>query len=76
LAHSPLSKQPKSTKLLATERIANKARSFTEADEWEIQQHLSMTPQERMRAAKLLKERMFPGKNPDVREWHRTRKGE
>ena len=58
------------------ERVANKARSFREADEQEIQQHLSMTPQERMRAAKLLKERMFPGKNPDVREWHRTRKSE
>jgi hypothetical protein len=56
------------------ERVANKARSFREADEWEIQQHLSMTPQERMRAAKLLKERMFPGKNPDIREWHRSQK--
>jgi hypothetical protein len=62
------------TQTIDIERIANKARSFTEADEWEIQQHLSMTPQERMRAAKLLKERMFPGKNPDVREWHRSQK--
>ena len=58
------------------ERVANKARSFAEADEWEIHQHLSMTPQERMRAAKLIKERLFPGKNPDIREWHRARKSE
>jgi hypothetical protein len=58
------------------ERIVHKARNFAEAGEWEIRQHLEMTPQERMRAAKLLKERLFPGKNPDVREWHRTRKGE
>jgi hypothetical protein len=58
------------------ERVVNKAANFAEADEWEIRQHLAMTPQERMRAAKALKERMFPGKNPDVREWHRSQKGD
>jgi hypothetical protein len=56
------------------ERIVHKAANFKEADEWEIQQHLAMTPQERMRVAKAIKERMFPGKNPDVREWHRSQK--
>jgi len=56
------------------ERVANKARSFREADEWEIQQHLSMTPQERMRAAKLLKERMFPGKSRHPRMASITKK--
>ena len=58
------------------ERVVNKARTFAEADEWEIQQHLSMTPRERMRAAKLLKERIFPDYNPDIREWHLARKSE
>lgn len=61
--------------LVSMERVAHKARGFKEADEWEIRQHLAMTPRERMRAARVLKERMFPGKNPDVREWHRATSG-
>jgi hypothetical protein len=56
------------------ERVVNKSKSFAEAQEWDIRQHLEMTPDERMRAAKILKDRMFPGKNPDIREWHRSQK--
>jgi hypothetical protein len=56
------------------ERIVHIARSFAEADKWDIRQQMAMTPQERMRVAKAIKERMFPGKNPDIREWHRTQK--
>jgi hypothetical protein len=56
------------------ERVVHKAKSFAEADEWEIRQHLAMTPRERMRAARIIKDRLFPGKNPDVREWHRSQK--
>lgn len=57
------------------ERIVHKARNFEEAEKWDIQQHISMTPQERMRAAREIRDRMFPGKQPDVREWHRSQKG-
>jgi hypothetical protein len=56
------------------ERIVHKAASFAEANEWEIRQHLELTPQQRMRAAKAIKERMFPGRNVDIREWHRSQK--
>ena len=55
------------------ERIANKSRSFVEAETWDIQQQLALTPQERMRAAQTLKKRLFPGRRPDVRECHRQR---
>ena len=56
------------------ERIGVKARSFKEAAEADIRQHLAMTPTERMRAARELKDRMYPGNNPDIREWHRQQK--
>ena len=49
------------------ERIVNVATSFAEADEWDIQQCLAMTPAERQRAAKMLKLRLFPQAS-DVRD--------
>jgi hypothetical protein len=54
------------------ERIVHKARNFAEAHALELRQNLAITPQERMRAAKAIKDRMFPGRNPDVREWHQN----
>jgi hypothetical protein len=56
------------------DRIAQKSTDFSTAAEWDIQQHLEMTFRERMAASRLLKARLFPGKNPDVREWHRRPK--
>ena len=53
--------------------VVHKAKGFKEAEEWDIQQQVSMTPQERARVAQVLRERAYPGKNKDVREWHRTR---
>jgi hypothetical protein len=58
------------------ERIVHKARSFREADAWDISQHRAMTPNERMRAAREIRERVFPGPNPDIREWHRRKRDE
>ncbi len=52
------------------ERIVRKSRSFADADAWDIQQQVSMTPQERMRAARALKDRLFPGKTPEVPATH------
>ncbi len=52
-------------------RVVNKAASFEEAESWDIKQQIEMTPQERMRAARAIKDRLFPPPQPDVREWHR-----
>lgn len=40
------------------ERIVKKSFDFESAQEWDIEQHLQMTPQERQRASRLLKERV------------------
>lgn len=52
------------------ERIAKKSKSFAEADAWDREQHRQMTPTERMAAGRAIKNRLFPGKQPDVRECH------
>jgi len=54
------------------ERIVNKARSFKAAADWDIRQNVTMTPQERMKAALELKRRAFPQPWKDVRECHRN----
>ena len=54
------------------ERIARKFKSFKAAEEAERRLQKSMTPDERMRIARELRDRVFPGKQPDVREWHRS----
>ena len=56
----------------ATERTVHKSHDFEGATEWDVHQHLNMSPQERLRAARTLKERAFPADAPDVRECHRT----
>jgi hypothetical protein len=52
------------------ERIVKKSRTFAEAEAWEKQQYREMSPRERMRAARQIKNRLFPGNRPDVRECH------
>src|SRR5882672_11645370 len=52
------------------ERVAKKSRGFAEAEAWDIEQHISLTPRERMRAARALKDRLFRRKTPDVRQCH------
>jgi len=54
-------------------RIVHKASSFKEAEEWNIYQQVTMTHQQRMAAARALKERVY-GKNvKDVRECHKRK---
>ena len=53
------------------ERTVNKTTSFAAAREWEIEQEVAMTPLERLRAARALKQRVYPAASPDVRECHR-----
>ncbi|MBU4268750.1 MAG: hypothetical protein KJ808_07900 [Acidobacteria bacterium] len=55
---------------LKTNRIVNKSVGFREAQEWDIMQQISMTPEQRQRAAKELKLRFFGKKSPDVRAPH------
>ena len=55
------------------ERVVNKADSFEQADEWDIRQQVEMTPAERMRIARALKKRAYPGPVKDIRECHRER---
>jgi hypothetical protein len=53
------------------ERIVHKASSFQEADRWDVEQQVSMSPEERLRAARVLKDRAFPADSKDVRACHR-----
>ena len=54
------------------ERVVHKARSFEEVAEHDVLKQAEMPPQERMRIARILKDRAYPGDRPDVRERHRT----
>ena len=54
------------------ERVVHKARSHQDAHAWDIEQHRAMTPEERMRAARQLKDRVYPPDAKDVRAWHRS----
>jgi hypothetical protein len=49
-------------------RVVHKARSFAEAEEWDILQNVRMSADERRHAALELKRRVFGDKQPDVRE--------
>jgi hypothetical protein len=50
------------------ERIANKAHGFDDAKRWDIAQSAAMTPDERRRVAKALRDRYFGTSCPDVRD--------
>ena len=49
------------------ERKVNIAKSFEEADKWDIEQQINMTAQQRQKAAKELKKRFYGTNPPDVR---------
>ena len=55
------------------ERVVHKAKSFREAERLDIEQQVAMTPNERIRAAKVLRDRGYPANPKDVRECHRSR---
>lgn len=50
------------------ERVANKARGFDAAREWDVAQNADMTPDERRRVAKALRDRYYGKDPPDVRD--------
>ena len=49
-------------------RVFNKAKSKQEADEWDIIQNISMTPDERFDVVDELRKRVYGKNRPDVRE--------
>ena len=51
--------------------VVHISHSFAEAEQWEIQQEINMTAQQRMAAAKKLQEWVYGKKTKDVRAWHR-----
>ena len=53
------------------ERVVHKAGSVEETADREVQQQVAMSPQERMRIARVLKRRAYPADAKDVRECHR-----
>jgi hypothetical protein len=59
--------EPSSRKI---DRSFNKAMSFSAAKQWDILQQISLTPEQRQRAAKELKERVFGKHAPDIRASH------
>ena len=52
------------------DRVAKRSRGFAEAEAWDIEQHVSLTPRQRMAAARALKDRLFGRKTLDVRQCH------
>jgi len=64
----------------AMKRVVHIARDHNEAKKWDIEQVISMTPEERQEAAKILKKRVFGEDVLDVRasatkEYKRVDKG-
>lgn len=74
LALCELPKQPnKPLGHIKMEHICKKSQNYKEAEEWDIKQQLSMTPEERQAAAKELRERVY-GPNPkDVKDQKRQK---
>jgi len=50
------------------ERVIHIAKNHEDADKWDIEQHIRMTPNERMRIARILRERVYGKNTKDVRE--------
>jgi len=50
-------------------RIVHIAKNFEEAEQWDIEQQVNMTPQERMEVARILRERYYGTKIVRLREW-------
>jgi hypothetical protein len=55
-------------------RIVNIARNHQEARDWDIQQAISMTPEERKAVALELKRKVYGVDSPDVKEAERMKR--
>ncbi len=52
------------------EIIWHKSFDYRDAELWDIEQHIRMTPEERQFVAEVLRRRVFGDNPPDVRESH------
>jgi hypothetical protein len=50
------------------ERVFKQSKNFRQAEEWDILQHISMTPEQRQEASKQLRDRIYGKNAPDVRD--------
>jgi hypothetical protein len=50
------------------ERVFKESKNFRQAEEWDILQHISMTPEQRQEASEQLRDRVYGNHSPDVRE--------
>jgi len=50
------------------EAIVHKAKIFHEAEAWDIEQQIKMTPEKRQKISKQLREKYYGENTPDVRE--------
>ncbi len=56
------------------ERVIHKSKSFKQAEEWDISQHISMTPDEHQEVAAELRKRVYGRGAVDVREAERNKR--
>jgi hypothetical protein len=50
------------------ERIVKKSKDFNEADDWDVLQQITMTPDQRMKIAKELRDRYYCADSKKVRK--------
>jgi hypothetical protein len=50
------------------ERVVQRSRNFKQAEEWDILQHVRMTPEQRQKVAEQLRNRVYGKDAPDVRK--------
>ena len=53
-----------------SERVAHKSFDYQDAELWDIEQQIRMTPEERQAVARQLRIRVYGTHPPDVRENH------
>ena len=49
-------------------KVCHRSKTFQEAEDWDILQHVQMTPEERQEAAADVRLRVYGTDSPDVRE--------
>jgi len=50
------------------ERVFQRSKNFKQAEEWDILQHIRMTPEQRQEASEQLRDRVYGKHAPDVRK--------
>jgi hypothetical protein len=63
----------KKNKRRSIKKVVHISHSFAEAEQWEIQQEITMTAPQRMAAARKIQEWVYGKKTKDIRAWHRDK---